>query len=322
MFIIKNILYLCNIIVHIHSMPGNTCLTQWSQSFTKHKETMATRGRNICNTLKAIRKQIAEANGINYSPEECHFEGECKGTCPKCEQDVRDLEYELHLKEMAGKAIKVAGIAVGLVTITACSDASNQKASKPSENEEVMLLGGKDAIEVIPDSSTYDSSEDLPSTSCKNQTNQNSASHQQVLSSNKFSHKEKFVTDISRSDLIPPAPEAPTSPLPTSDNKVGMIDEELPSFPGGIEALQKYITNNLRYPELAGDGVKQGRVVLGIVVNEDGSIGDVKVTKSLAPAYDKEAVKVIRNMPKWNPGKQNGKAIKARYTIPIFFSTE
>lgn len=52
---------------------------------------MATRGRNICNTLKAIRKQIADANGISYSPEECHFKGECKGTCPKCEQDVRDL---------------------------------------------------------------------------------------------------------------------------------------------------------------------------------------------------------------------------------------
>ena len=47
------------------------------------------RGRDICNTLKAIRKQIADANGIAYSPEECHFTGECKGTCPKCEQDVR-----------------------------------------------------------------------------------------------------------------------------------------------------------------------------------------------------------------------------------------
>ena len=78
---------------------------------------MVTRGRNICNTLKAIRKQIADANGINYSPEECHFEGECKGTCPKCEQDVRDLEYELHLRQMAGKAIKVAGVALGITAL-------------------------------------------------------------------------------------------------------------------------------------------------------------------------------------------------------------
>ena len=81
---------------------------------------MATRGRNICNTLKAIRKQIADANGISYSPEECHFKGECKGTCPKCEQDVRDLEHELHLRQMAGKAIKVAGVALGITALTAC----------------------------------------------------------------------------------------------------------------------------------------------------------------------------------------------------------
>lgn len=84
------------------------------------------RGRDICNTLKAIRKQIADANGIAYSPEECHFTGECKGTCPKCEQDVRDLEYELRRRQIAGKAIKVVGIAAGLVALTACSDGKPQ----------------------------------------------------------------------------------------------------------------------------------------------------------------------------------------------------
>lgn len=78
---------------------------------------MVTRGRNICNTLKAIRKQIADANEIEYSPEECHFKGECKGTCPKCEQDVRYLEKELRLKQIAGKVIKVAGVALGITTI-------------------------------------------------------------------------------------------------------------------------------------------------------------------------------------------------------------
>lgn len=85
------------------------------------------RGRDICNTLKAIRKQIADANGIAYSPEECHFTGECKGTCPKCEQDVRDLEYELRRRQIAGKAIKVVGIAAGLVALTACSDGNHSE---------------------------------------------------------------------------------------------------------------------------------------------------------------------------------------------------
>ena len=87
---------------------------------------MKAKGHNICDTLKAIRKQIADANGIDYSPEECHFTGECKGTCPKCEQDVRDLEHELRRRQTAGKAIKVAGIAAGLVVMAACSDGKPQ----------------------------------------------------------------------------------------------------------------------------------------------------------------------------------------------------
>lgn len=101
---------------------------------------MVTRGRNICNTLKAIRKQIADANGIDYSPEECNYKGECMGTCPKCEQDVRDLEHELHLRQMAGKAIKVAGIAAGLVAMTACSDGKVQRISSDATQGELNIV--------------------------------------------------------------------------------------------------------------------------------------------------------------------------------------
>lgn len=104
---------------------------------------MVTRERNICNTLKAIRKQIADANGIDYSPEECNYKGECMGTCPKCEQDVRDLEYELHLRQMAGKAIKVAGIAAGLVAMTACSDGKVQRISSDATKSELNIVKKK-----------------------------------------------------------------------------------------------------------------------------------------------------------------------------------
>ena len=87
---------------------------------------MKAKGHNICDTLKAIRKKIADATGIDYSPEECHFTGECKGTCPKCEQDVRDLEHALRRRQTAGKAIKGAGIAAGLVAMGARSDGRPQ----------------------------------------------------------------------------------------------------------------------------------------------------------------------------------------------------
>lgn len=105
---------------------------------------MVTRGRNICNTLKAIRKQIADANEIEYSPEECHFKGECKGTCPKCEQDVRYLEQELRLKQIAGKVIKVAGVALGITTITtsttSCTTQRTSYNSTSSLTEEVIPI--------------------------------------------------------------------------------------------------------------------------------------------------------------------------------------
>lgn len=114
---------------------------------------MATRGRNICNTLKAIRKQIADANGISYSPEECHFKGECKGTCPKCEQDVRDLEHELHLRQMAGKAIKVAGVALGITALTAsatsCATQKGYYKSTPPKSEKVIPILDEEAIRVL-----------------------------------------------------------------------------------------------------------------------------------------------------------------------------
>ena len=106
------------------------------------------RGRNICNILKPIRKQIADANEIKYSPEECHFKGECKGTCPKCEQDVRDLEYELRLRQIAGKAIKVAGIALGITTLaTSATSCATQKAKYDMESsmpEKVIPISYQD----------------------------------------------------------------------------------------------------------------------------------------------------------------------------------
>lgn len=105
---------------------------------------MKAKGHNICDTLKAIRKQIADANGIDYSPEECHFTGECKGTCPKCEQDVRYLEHELRLRLKAGKAIKVAGVALGIIalaaSITSCSTQKGDYNSTPLLSKKVIPI--------------------------------------------------------------------------------------------------------------------------------------------------------------------------------------
>ena len=76
------------------------------------------KGKSVCNVLKGVRKAIADANGIKYEPAECGFEGECRGTCPACEAEVRYIERELKLQRLTGRAVTVAGIALGAVSLS------------------------------------------------------------------------------------------------------------------------------------------------------------------------------------------------------------
>lgn len=79
------------------------------------------KGKKTCRLLKEIRKQIAEANDIEYVVEECQYKGDCLGTCPKCEAEVRYLEQQLHQRQLLGKAVMVAGVSVGLFTLSGCN---------------------------------------------------------------------------------------------------------------------------------------------------------------------------------------------------------
>lgn len=102
-------------------------------------------GRSVCNVLKGIRKAIADANGIKYEPVECGFEGECRGTCPACEAELRYIERELSLRRMAGRAVAVAGIALGAAALTACGRDTAQQFEQPkttvNANEHSEMFG-------------------------------------------------------------------------------------------------------------------------------------------------------------------------------------
>lgn len=106
-----------------------------------------------------------------------------------------------------------------------------------------------------------------------------------------------------------------------NSNIFGVV-EEMPSFPGGMAALMKYIKDNLRYPEICREGAAMGRVHVVFIVNEDGSLSDIKVIRSISPELDKEAIRVVKSMPKWNPAKQNGKAVKMKYVVSVNFRPE
>ena len=97
------------------------------------------------------------------------------------------------------------------------------------------------------------------------------------------------------------------------------VVEEMPSFPGGMAALMKYLQMSIKYPPVAEESRIQGRVVCTFVVERDGTITDIRVVKSVEPSLDKEAVRVIGAMPKWNPGKHKGEAVRVKYTFPIAF---
>lgn len=100
---------------------------------------------------------------------------------------------------------------------------------------------------------------------------------------------------------------------------VFQVVEKMPQFPGGQQALFEYLTKNIRYPVIAQENGLQGRVICQFVVNSDGSIVDIVVVRSVDPSLDKEAVRVIQSMPKWQPGEQRGKAVRVKYTLPVNF---
>ena len=114
----------------------------------------------------------------------------------------------------------------------------------------------------------------------------------------------------------------PEPPKHEEDNKVFEVVEQMPSFPGGYAALMQWLGSNMKYPTIAAENNVQGRVIVQFVVEKDGSVTDVHVAKSVDPSLDKEASRVVKAMPKWIPGKQNGSAVRVKYTVPVTFKLQ
>lgn len=203
-------------------------------------------GKFICNTLKAIRLDIARANGIEYSPCECHHQGDCAGTCPACENEMRFLEREVARRRSLGKAALVAGVSLAVSSLTATAGNNISRADFPQDH-------------VIHDLDTMRRTE-------------------------VFGHTE-----------------------------------QMPYFQGGDAALMKYLSENVQYPPEAVKDRVQGRVVVQFLVEKDGSVGEVKVVRSVREDLDDEAVRVVKTLPKFFPGRLNGKAVAVWYTLPVTF---
>ena len=104
-----------------------------------------------------------------------------------------------------------------------------------------------------------------------------------------------------------------------STEKTFEVVEQMPTFSGGDAALMKYLSENIKYPKAAEKAGEQGRVVVNFIVEKDGAISNVNVVRSVTPTLDAEAVRVIKAMPKWVPGKQDGQFVRVKYNVPVSF---
>lgn len=119
-------------------------------------------------------------------------------------------------------------------------------------------------------------------------------------------------------------PNTYVPPTDTNDEEadastIFVIVEDMPKFPGGETELLRFVNKSIKYPVIAQENGIQGRVICSFVVNRDGSVVDAEVLRGVDPSLDREAVRVINTMPNWEPGKQRGKPVRVKYTIPITF---
>ena len=278
-----------------------------------------TRGKSICAVLKTIRKQIADANEIKYEPRECHHQGECRGTCPGCEAEVRYLERQLDIRRQLGKAVAIVGISAGLSALLGCGDKS-KKVDSVSEKE-CKLTAGEVMVEPterLDGDVEYQSPVDTVIIEKDPETIKKRTAPFKTPKKEKeeMAVDEVILGNIDGVEEVIKAPE-------TTDRKetqiFGDVVEQMPYFPGGTNALLAYLEENIKYPEDCEEVCVQGRVVVSFVVEKDGSISDAKVVRSVYPSLDEEALRVVNGMPKWRPGKQNGQSVRTKYTIPVSF---
>lgn len=238
------------------------------------------KGKSLCKLLKKIRVQIAEANGIDYAPRKCTFEGDCKGTCPACERELGYLESQLSLKRNMGVPIKIIGLSVALASGVACTP--NPPETCPSKEI------SSDSLDEI------DACGEIEIDSFDNQTDS----------------KDSSDSDTS-SIYIDDEPE---------EGDIVFKPDKVAQFPGGKDFLKSFLQKNLHYPPEALDMAIEGLVVVQFIVEKNGAISDVKVIRSNDPLLDAEAVRVVQSMPKWIPAEMDGKAVRSIFFYQLILA--
>lgn len=252
-------------------------------------------GKSICKYLKSVRRAVADANGIELEIPECTYEGECSGTCPQCEAEVRTLENALSARRRMAQKVAVLGVAAGLSMAGIPVSSAQSVTPDKSVDLDTITITWEEPV-LIPDGMT--------------RTIQTEGVH---------CAKAKLVRPRISRILKPILTPAEDPRLIKSAHEVKDIIKEA-SFPGGYGALEKYISKNAVYPTAVAQQGIVGTVGVEFLVRTNGHIAKVKTIQSVHPLLDAEAVRLVSSMPPWNPTVVNGRKRAFYYEVYIVFS--
>lgn len=252
-------------------------------------------GKNKCNKLKEIRKVIADANDIYYNPTPCSNKGNCKGTCPKCESEVRYIENQLYLRQQAGKAIKIVGLATSMLSLSACE---NQQTAKP-------IIADEDTTVI-----SFMNEDDF------------------IYQDGEIRLPDWFYEGWdSLTNMVPPPPEFDPKPVPKafldqieSDTSIFMNVDYTACYRNNengevrfYNEVLTYIYRSEEYKNLTEDEKSNLGFGVQFVVERDGSITNLKVKKSTNAKLDEVVYRAVeRTSGKWLPATRYDRKVRTR----------
>ena len=279
------------------------------------------RGKQTCKILKEIRRQIAEANDIEFVTSVCRYKGDCLGTCPKCEAEVRYLEQQLRSRQLMGKAVVLAGLSAGMIAFSGCGSSSDQKADDSyrlqgepmelPEGDSEWDVEGELPVQEVVDSIREEATKKKGEVGSEDETIMSPTNQKQESVATKTVKCPASFTNTEASASTEKT-EVPTYAV------VGEVAETQPEFPGGISAMFQFFAENLKYPPTCDD--VQGKVIVRFLVDKTGKVCNTEIARSNLPEeFNKEALRVVRLLPKFKPGERDGVPADVWQAVPISF---
>ena len=251
-------------------------------------------GKKICETLKAIRSEIASANEIEYTPIKCTHKGDCAGTCPACESETRWLERQLRLRHALGKAVTIAGVSVALTVAASAATPSSLSPGKKKTKHRQRAV-----IEEQTDGYIQQVRQELVSSDSTTNVRDNR-------------REERTMGMVSRF-------------MPHPDSIYTKVEVEA-FYPDGDEALDSIIRDQLYIPDEILEPIKEvggkvkARCIVKALVERDGTISDAVIEKTTTAAiFDEEALRAIKNLPKLHPATIEDVPVRSWKLIPVEF---